>query len=222
MSPDDRPLRLHPIHRAWRFGIKFDGEGTERNAADMKTPTEDRNADRIAPPRKLVAGPLSTESALRSSSKSSSSSCSWAVVPTVASLGHLARANALSLPAWFGSAKACAVLRLKARAFVLISDARGVQRVATLDELAAAPPSRDLVGSSRPLGPAVTETTPLVEVLRVMDGAGIAHAPLVMGGVVVGVVSRDMAERAVSAGPGRTPVSQIERTPASAEERLAA
>src|SRR3954464_13934547 len=74
--------------------------------------------------------------------------------------GDLVRPNFVSLPAWFGCGKASAVLRLKAMDFVLVSDGRGVQRVASREQLVAAPADRGIAGCATPFGPAVALALP--------------------------------------------------------------
>src|SRR3954451_9525179 len=81
----------------------------------------------------------------------------------------LVRPNFVSLPAWFGCGKASAVLRLKAMDFVLVSDGRGVQRVASREQLAAAPADRGIAGCATPFGPAVALALPADAALRLMD-----------------------------------------------------
>src|SRR3954464_13385945 len=78
-------------------------------------------------------------------------------LPTV---GELARQNFVTLPAWFGCAQACAVLRLKGVDFVLVSDERGVRRVASLEQLTRAPAERGIAACAIPFGPGVPLGTP--------------------------------------------------------------
>jgi CBS domain-containing protein len=123
-------------------------------------------------------------------------------LPTV---GELARQNFVTLPAWFGCAQACAVLRLKGMDFVLVSDDRGVRRVASLEQLTAAPAERGIAACAIPFGPGVALATPADRALRLMDAHGSDHAGVVVsGGVVVGIVSREALAAAVAEACART------------------
>jgi hypothetical protein len=123
-------------------------------------------------------------------------------IPTV---GELARQNFVTLPAWFGCAQACAVLRLKGLEFALVSDDRGVRRVASLAQLAAVPAERGIAGCAIPFGPGVALATPADRALRLMDAHGSDHAGVVVsGGVVVGIVSRDALRAALTEARART------------------
>lgn len=119
-------------------------------------------------------------------------------------VGDLARQNFVSLPAWFGSAKACAVLRFKAKDFALVSDEGGVQRVASFEQLAAAPAERGIAACAAPFGPGVALATPADRALQLMDAHGSDHAGVISGGVVVGVLSRDALTAAVAEAVVRT------------------
>lgn len=115
-------------------------------------------------------------------------------------VGDFVADGAVSVPPWFTSAQALAVLRLKARSFVLVSGpGRGSGRVASRDRLAAAAPDQSVSGSSQLLGPAVTPLTTVAEALRMMDVAASDHAAVVVGGVVVGILSRAEAARIMAA-----------------------
>lgn len=118
--------------------------------------------------------------------------------------GDLARQNFVSLPAWFGCAKACAVLLLKARDFVLVSDERGVRSVASLEQLAAAPAERVIAACATPFGPGVALATPADRALLLMDAHGSDHAGVISGGIVVGILSRNVLTAAVAEAVART------------------
>jgi hypothetical protein len=123
-------------------------------------------------------------------------------LPTV---GELTRQNFVTLPAWFGCAQACAVLRLKGVEFVLVADDRGVRRVASLEQLAAAPAERGIAACAVPFGPSVALATPADRALRLMDAHGSDHAGVVVsGGVVVGIVCREALTAAVAQACART------------------
>jgi hypothetical protein len=123
-------------------------------------------------------------------------------LPTV---GALARQNFVTLPAWFGCGQACAVLRLKGVDFVLVADDRGVRRVASLGQLAAAPAERGIAACAIPFGPSVAFATPADRALRLMDAHGSDHAGVVVsGGVVVGIVCREALTAAVAEAFART------------------
>lgn len=109
--------------------------------------------------------------------------------------------GAISLPPWFSCRQARAVLQLKARGFALISGARGVDRVASLQRIAAAPPDQSVTAVAGPLGPPVTSSTPLLDAVRMMDAAAIDHAVLTTEGVVLGILLRAEAARALAALP---------------------
>jgi len=118
-------------------------------------------------------------------------------------IAEVAIPNAITLPAWFNSAQACAVLQLKARSFVLIAGAQGIDRVAPRSVLAAAPSHQSITGSAVPLGPAVTPSTSVVEAVRLMDERAADHVAVVVAGAVLGIVTRDDATRSLAYGPPR-------------------
>ena len=62
------------------------------------------------------------------------------------------QSRAVRVPPWFSCAQARAVLQLKGCAFVVIGGARGVDRIASREQLAAAPPDRAVTGATVPLG----------------------------------------------------------------------
>src|SRR6185436_8282832 len=103
--------------------------------------------------------------------------------------GQIAGGNALTLPAWFPAAKARAVLRLKGIPFALLSDGRGAYAAVHVDELALAPPERSLSGCATSLGPAIVETLPIDEALRLMNRQATVYLPVVLGGAVLGILS---------------------------------
>lgn len=113
--------------------------------------------------------------------------------------GQVAGRNALTLPTWFPAAKARAVLRLKGIPFALLCDARGAYAAVHVDELAIAPPERSLSGCATSLGPAVVETTPIDEALRVMNRQATVYLPVVLGGAVLGVLSHAAVTDALEA-----------------------
>jgi len=145
-------------------------------------------------------------------------------------IAEVAIPNAITLPAWFSSAQACAVLQLKARSYVLMAGAQGIERVASRESLAAAPPQQSITGSAVPLGPGVTPSTPVAEAVRLMDSRVADHVAVVVAGAVLGIVTRDEAARALTFGPprprphlGAAGSTSAERpAPASPVERLAA
>ena len=178
----------------------------------MKSPMENRSENRHETDGRMSLGHLADGAGA-------------SPAPSQARVAEVASPNAISLPIWFDSAKACSVLRLKARSFVLLSDARGVRRVASLARLAAAPADRGLVASSVPLGPAVTPVTPLSQALRLMDTHAADHAAVVVGGVVVGILSREVAVRAIVQAPASSRAAAAHPTAAPDDlrvERLAA
>ena len=103
----------------------------------------------------------------------------------------LASDNFISLPAWFPADKASAILRKTGKRFVLISDRNGIERVTDLRQLASAPSTKSVSWCALPLGPSVTLQATRDEVLRLMDGRRSAYLPVVIGGVIVGIVARD-------------------------------
>jgi hypothetical protein len=105
----------------------------------------------------------------------------------------LASDNFLSLPAWFPAEKACAILRATGKRFVLIADGNGLGRIADRQQLASAPLSKSVSWCGVPLGPSVTPAATPDEVLGLMDAHRMAYLPVVVGGVVVGIVARDAA-----------------------------
>jgi len=113
--------------------------------------------------------------------------------------GRVAGRNALTLPTWFPAAKARAVLRLKGIPFALLSDARGAYAAVHVDELAIAPPERSLSGCATSLGPAVAETLPIDEAVRLMNRQATAYLPVVLGGAVLGVLSHAAVTAALEA-----------------------
>jgi len=113
--------------------------------------------------------------------------------------GQLVERNVLTLPAWFPAAKAHAVLRLKRTPFALLADARGAHAVVHADELATAAPERSLSGCATPLGPAISAQTPIDEALLFMNRHAALCLPVVMGGVVLGLLSRAAATEALAA-----------------------
>jgi len=118
-------------------------------------------------------------------------------------IAEVAIPNAITLPAWFSSAQACAVLQLKARSFVLLAGAQGLDRVAARARLAVAPPQQSITGSAVPLGPGVTPSTSVAEAVRLMDERSADHVAVVVAGAVLGIVTRDDAARALGSGPPR-------------------
>ena len=62
------------------------------------------------------------------------------------------QSRGVGVPPWFSCAQARAVLQLKGRSFALISGARGVYRVASREQLEAAPPDQAVLGAAVPLG----------------------------------------------------------------------
>ena len=119
-------------------------------------------------------------------------------------IAEVAIPNAITLPAWFSSAQACAVLQLKARSFVLIAGAHGIDRMAPRAGLAAAPPEQSITGSAVPLGPGVTPSTSVAEAVRLMDHHATDHVAVVVASAVLGIVTREDATRALAFGPPRS------------------
>jgi hypothetical protein len=113
--------------------------------------------------------------------------------------GAVASQNFVSLPSWFPVDKASAVLRLKGKLFALTADERGIAYVAHLDQLTAAPSAKSLRWCAVPLGPAVAPATPLEQASQLMDRHASTCVPVVMGGVVLGVLSRHAAALALAA-----------------------
>ncbi len=104
----------------------------------------------------------------------------------------------VTLPAWFPADKAAAVLRSKGKRLALISDRNGVASVADRRQLAAAPASKSIAWCAKPLGPPVSPTTSLAEARRLMDAHGSAYLPVVIGGVVMKILSRETVTRTVA------------------------
>jgi hypothetical protein len=107
----------------------------------------------------------------------------------------------LTLPAWFQAGSAAAVLRSKGKRLALIADGNGMVSVADVHQLAAAPGTKSISWCASPLGPAVSPTTSLAEARRLMDAHGSAYLPVVMGGVIVKILSRDSVPAAASPEP---------------------
>jgi hypothetical protein len=105
--------------------------------------------------------------------------------------------NFLSLPAWFPADKAGAVLRNKGKRFALIGDRSGSACVVDLRQLASAPSSKSVSFCATRLGPAVSATASFDDVLRMMDSHQSSYLPVVVCGVMVSIVARDMATDAV-------------------------
>ena len=101
--------------------------------------------------------------------------------------------NFLTLPAWFPADKAGAVLRNKGKRFALITDGNGWASVADVRQLAVAPSTKSVSFCARPLGPAVAATASFDEAIRLMDTHHKAYLPMVVSGVIVGIVARDLA-----------------------------
>jgi CBS domain-containing protein len=112
--------------------------------------------------------------------------------------GEIVARNVVTLPAWFPARKALAVLRLKKVDFALLSDARGAQAVALAEDLAAASPERPLSGCATALGPAISAQLPIDEVLSFMNRHAALHVPVLLGGVVLGLLSHAAAADAVA------------------------
>jgi len=149
---------------------------TREHEHEMLRPVSERSSDERRPDAALAEGPRIAEVAIP---------------------------NAITLPAWFSSGQACAVLQLKARSFVLIAGAQGVDRVAPRVLLAAAPSHQSITGSAVPLGPGVTPSTSVAEAVRLMDDRATDHVAVVVAGAVLGIVTRDDAARALAFGPPR-------------------
>lgn len=109
--------------------------------------------------------------------------------------------NCVSLPGWFPADKAAAVLRHQKKQFALLADQQGVTRVASLEQLAHAPATKSVLWCGRPLGPAVAPTTSADEASRLLDDHPETFIPIVLGGVVLGILTR----AAISSAP-RLPV----------------
>ena len=103
----------------------------------------------------------------------------------------LASDNFLTLPAWFPADKASAVLRKKGKRFALVGDRNGTELVADLHCLSSAPPTKSVSWCASPLGPGVAPTATLDQVACLMDARGSAYLPVVVGGLIVGIVARD-------------------------------
>ena len=118
--------------------------------------------------------------------------------------------NCLSLPAWFPADKAAAVLRQQKKQFALLADHQGVTRVASLDELSQAPVTKSVLWCGRPLGPAVSSTTSADEALRTLEAHPGAFLPIVLGGVVLGILTRtSVAKIRVPAFSSAQPVGAL-------------
>jgi hypothetical protein len=106
-----------------------------------------------------------------------------------AQVGEKVAQNFVTLPAWFPADKASAVLRAKGKQFALISDKDGVARAAHIDDLEAAPSTKNLQWCAAPLGRAVAPTTSVDEMMRLVAAQPSSYIPVVMGGVVLGIIS---------------------------------
>jgi len=109
--------------------------------------------------------------------------------------------NCVSLPAWFPAEKAAAVLRQQKKQFALLADHQGVTRVASLDELSQAPATKSVLWCGRPLGPAVSPATSASEALRLLEAHPDAFLPVVLGGVVLGILNRATVATTAIRGP---------------------
>ena len=157
----------------------------------MNDPMDGRSENRYATERGAPVGHLPRNARVTSDNP-------------LASAGSVACQNFITLPSWFSAAQGHAVLRLKGKLFALVSDAQGTQSIARVDDLAAAPAHKSLAWSMTALGPAVADVTPVDEALRIMDQHGATCVPVVLGGVVLGVLSRDAAREALATDTARS------------------
>ena len=104
----------------------------------------------------------------------------------------------VTLPAWFPAHKAAAVLDSTGKRLALIADRNGMTSVADRRQLEAAPASKSLAWCATPLGPPVSPTTSFAEARRLMDAHGHAYLPVVIGGVVMKILSRETVTRSVA------------------------
>ena len=121
--------------------------------------------------------------------------------------------NCLTLPAWFPADKAAAVLRQQRKQFVLLADHKGTTHAASLDQLEQAPATKSVLWCGRPLGPAVSTATPRHEALRLMETHVHSYLPILMGGVVLGILTRQaLAANGPSAGTSSATRSDEEQS----------
>jgi len=103
----------------------------------------------------------------------------------------LANYDFLSLEPWFPADKAAAVLRAKRKRFALFHERNGVTFVADFRQLAAGQATRSARSYAVPLGPSVMPNASKATVEALMRLSGSAHLPVVLGGVIVGIVARE-------------------------------
>jgi CBS domain-containing protein len=100
----------------------------------------------------------------------------------------------VSLPAWFPADKAAAILRHHATAFAFVTDRTGISGTASLVELERIPRTKSVAWVATPLGRAISLDTAPAEALAMMRRQGLDHLPASVGGLIVGIVTRDALE----------------------------
>ncbi len=104
----------------------------------------------------------------------------------------------VSLPAWFPADKAAAILRHHAAAFAFVTDRTGISGTASLVELERVPRSKSVAWVATPLGRAISLDTTPAEALAMMRRQGLDHLPASVGGLIIGIVTRQALEPLVA------------------------
>jgi hypothetical protein len=112
----------------------------------------------------------------------------------------------VSLPSWFPADKAAAVLRQQGKEFALVTERTGGPALAHLRDLAAAPTNKSVLWRTTPLGRAVTPGARIDQALSLMDAHASDNLPVVVGGLIVGLLTR----RALVAGLAQAPTAAAE------------
>lgn len=114
----------------------------------------------------------------------------------------------VSLPAWFPAGQAAAVLRHHAAAFAFVTDRAGISGTASLEDLAAAPRTKSVSFVATPLGHALSIDSTATEALASMRRQGHSHLPVVVGGLIIGMVTREALEPLATPGePSLSPLA---------------
>jgi hypothetical protein len=116
-------------------------------------------------------------------------------------VGAIARDNFVALPGWFSVRQARAILRLKRKRYAVLLGRSGIVHAATDAALGEAVADKLLVACATRLGPPLTPDVPLDEALFRMDRHDSVFVPLVVDGVLVGIVARDEVAKALASTP---------------------
>jgi hypothetical protein len=100
----------------------------------------------------------------------------------------------VSLPAWFPADKAAAILRHHAAAFAFVTDRTGISGTASLVELERIPRTKSVAWVATPLGRAIALDTSPADALAMMQRQGLDHLPASVGGLIIGIVTREALE----------------------------